>query len=100
MQVNEIIKNVKRYVKLSDEGIDVYHSIDRTTNFHTDNLKGFTYRDDKKIDCSNLNEVGYLEFIDYEVMNADDYNTTVLANAGADANDFLEDGEFILVILV
>lgn len=69
--------------------------------FHTDNLGKMLYDSDGN-GSAWLNDILDREVIDYEVMNEDRYNWSVLANAGVYFKDIhqSEEEQQILVILV
>ena len=95
MTLNEVINdNPNIYT-------EVYEVHDNHGNdmYHTDNLGNMLYDTDGNGD-EYLNDILDREVIDYEVMDEDDYNQSVLANACVYFKDIHEEEEQILVILV
>lgn len=97
MTLNEVIKNNANIYT------EVYEVHDNHGNdqFHTDNLGDMLYDTDGN-GSAWLNDILDREVIDYEVMDEDRYNWSVLANAGVYFKDIHqgEEEEQILVILV
>ena len=97
MTLNEVIKNNANIYT------EVYEVHDNHGNyqFHTDNLGKMLYDSDGN-GSACLNDILDREVIDYEVMDEDRYNWSVLANAGVYFKDIhqSEEEQQILVILV
>ena len=94
MKLNEAINankgaNIEVYEVKNNHG-DMYH---------TDNLGDMIW-DSKGDGTLSLPEVENREVIDYEVMDADRYNESVLVNCGIYFNDIHEGKEEVVVILV
>lgn len=94
MKLNEVIKNN------ASANIEVYEvKNNRGDMYHTDNLGDMIW-DSEGDGTLSLSEVESREVIDYEVMDADRYNESVLANSGIYFNDIHEGKEEVMVILV
>jgi hypothetical protein len=85
MNYNELINTLKAQgIDYAD--VEVYGWVGKKHDFHTDSIKS--------IDYEAISEV-----YDYQVMDADDYNSTVLANTGEKFEDMYEDGDKVLVVI-
>ena len=86
MKIREIINDYEGEFK----AIEVYESTDGKRSFHTDHIAAVD-------DSEWMNDD---EAVDYELMDEDDYNSSVCANSSESFGDSYEEGNKVLVILV
>lgn len=86
MKIREIINDYEGEFK----AIEVYESTDGKRSFHTDHISAVD-------DSEWMNDD---EAVDYELMDEDDYNSSVCANSSESFGDSYEEGDKVLVILV
>lgn len=70
--------------------VEVFESKNNRKSFHTDQIQAL---DDSMYSLSD-------EAIDYELMDKEDYNSTICANSSISFSDAYEDDDIVLVILV
>lgn len=70
--------------------VEVFESRNNRKSFHTDQIQAL---DDSMYSLSD-------EALDYELMDKEDYNSTICANSSISFSDAYEDDDVVLVILV
>jgi hypothetical protein len=85
-----LVKELKKQLKGQYAIAEVYRYTDSRKRIHTDYIKSVG------VDENEDN----LVVDDYEIMNAEDYDNTVLANSSLSSNDFDDDVFPTLVIMV
>jgi hypothetical protein len=70
--------------------VEVFESRNNRKSFHTDQIQAL---DDSMYSLSD-------EALDYELMDKEDYNSTICANSSISFSDAYEDDDIVLVILV
>lgn len=81
--------------------IEVYKYTDSNRRIHTDHVEyiGNGNLDISEIDTLPYNEKGEVD-ADVQLMNRNDYESTILANSGQRWEDGLEENDKILVIVI
>lgn len=81
--------------------VETYRYKFNNGNIHTDNVEyiGNALFDNSEIDGLPYDENGEVD-VDIQVMDAEDYNTTIYANCGERFEDEHEEGDTVAVIVV